>query len=284
MFATTAARLREVVAKEIAASIHIHRESRQFLDEQYNFPVGPPIDEEVDDFLASNALLDPEVGEQLLDPGLLGFHAKGVRVSIAWFREFKEALQAWAHNQTWLAADEPWLKAARLVQPIDTLLWVPNTVTRPGWVDTSPSALILAAELLASGRSLCDLTWREFEELIGELLERKGWRVQVTRGSKDGGVDVIADLDDPVIGQLRALWQAKKYAASRKVQLSEVRELSAVRAEQRATKAIVVTTSRLTRGALEWIKRDTYALDYREGSDVQAWIRETVWGQGKNDA
>lgn len=275
---TNAARLREMIAKRIWRYIDMHRESRRYLDEQYDAPTGPPTDDEINDFLASNPMFDSDTVEQLSDEGFLGFEANKVSASVAWLREFKEAIQAWADNQTWLAADEPWLNVVATISTPQTELWTPTSIGKPQWVDASPSALLLAADLLKSGRSLCDLHWREFERLIGDLLERKGWKVEVMRGSKDGGVDVIADIKDPVLGYLRAVWQAKKYAQSRKVGLSEVRELSAVRVEHGATKGVIVTTSRLTRGAIDWIKRDIYALEYKDGTQVESWIRDTAWG------
>jgi len=46
----------------------------------------------------------------------------------------------------------------------------------------------------------------------------------------------------------------------------------------RATKGVVVTTGRLTRGALDWIRRDKYRLDYKDAQKMEAWIRSKILG------
>ena len=108
--------------------------------------------------------------------------------------------------------------------------------------------------------------------LLGELLGKEGWIVQTTRGSKDGGIDVIAKKNDFILGEIKTIWQAKKYGNENKVSLRDVRELSAIRETEGSTKGIIVTTSKLTRGALEWVQRDLYRLAYLEGSQIEEWI------------
>lgn len=110
-------------------------------------------------------------------------------------------------------------------------------------------------------------------------MEAEGWRVKVTQASRDGGIDVVATKSDETLGEIRSVWQAKKYRPTNKVKLSEVRELSAVCEAERATKGVMVTTSRLTRDAIEWVKRDIYRLGYKEHDHVKRWIEGVVWGQ-----
>ena len=56
------------------------------------------------------------------------------------------------------------------------------------------------------------------------------------------------------------------------VRLSHVRELSAVRESFDATKGIIVTTSRLTREAIEWIRRDACKLSFKDNQKLIEWI------------
>lgn len=102
------------------------------------------------------------------------------------------------------------------------------------------------------------------------------------RGTKDGGIDIVSERVDPDLGDLKALWQAKKYAPKNKVRLSQVRELSAVRDRIQATKAIIVTTSSLTRGAIEWVRQDLYRLGAREQGEMELWVKDLVLGQQGN--
>jgi DNA-binding response OmpR family regulator len=161
-----------------------------------------------------------------------------------------------------------------------TEFWTPSS-TRPGWLALSPSAMLLATDLLNSGRRLSDLTPRQFEELIGQLLEGDGWRVVVTRPSRDGGVDVVASRDEPEIGIVRSVWQAKKYGRSNHVSLGQVRELSGVVDSERVTKGMIVTTSRLSRDAIAWVRRDQYRLGYKDRAQVERWVLDRVIGKDR---
>ncbi len=91
-------------------------------------------------------------------------------------------------------------------------------------------------------------------------------------GTKDGGVDIVAVKDMKEAGFYKALWQAKKYKMSNKVGISTIRELADVRNEFGANKGILVTTSFLTRGALERVHRDNYILGKVDRSDLNKWI------------
>ncbi len=273
----TAQELRDIVQEQIAHTIETHRASREVMERvSYDKPTGEPTDEEIDEFIVSNALLDGETQEQLVDPGLLGFHAKTARASASWLRAFRRNVRDWAENESWLAADQPWRVWVVARRPAETTLWQPGETPQPGWLASSPAALLLAADLLRAGRLLSELPWRDFEELIGALLEAEGWSVTVTKPSKDGGVDVVATKNDPIIGVVRAVWQAKRYGPTRRVRLSEVRELSAVVDTERATKGIIVTTSRLTKDAIDWVRRDLYRLEYKDAQKVEAWVLRTL--------
>jgi restriction system protein len=256
----------EIAAEEISPHIEKHRELRMKKDPKFLLPEGPPTEEEVLQFLTSPPYSIFAFSHYDSDP------SQGI-VSVD-LKSFRESVRKWSSLP--LLSLMEFHVGRYAIDPDETTLWVPNGSARPTWIDTSPSILLLAEEILAKRRTLYELSWRDFEYLIGELLEREGWSIQVTRGSKDGGIDVIAVRQDPIIGSVMTLWQAKKYSLLRKVRLSEVRELSAIRAEEKATKALMVTTSHLTRGALEWIRRDRFLLGYKEKEQVEDWIRHLI--------
>jgi tetratricopeptide (TPR) repeat protein len=100
--------------------------------------------------------------------------------------------------------------------------------------------------------SLDALSGIEFEGLITQLLERMGFRAEMTKASGDGGVDIVATLDQPVSGG-RYLIQCKRYAPDSLVGAATVREFyGALTADQRAVKGILITTSRFTAQAKEF--------------------------------
>jgi hypothetical protein len=279
----TAQQLRDMIEDAIAASIEIHRGSRESNErESYERPKGRPTDEEIDDFLMTNPLLDEETQDHPVQPGLLGFSANTARTSTGWLRKFRKNLADWAENNSWLAADLPWADRVVVPQPVASSLWRPSESERPGWLASAPAALILGADLLREGRLLSEIPWRKFEELIGALLEAEGWRVDVTQPSKDGGIDVVAVKNDKILGAIKSVWQAKRYGPKRIVRLNEVRELSAVVDMQRATKGVIVTTSRLTKNAIDWIRRDNFRLGYKDAREVESWIRTVVLGQQRD--
>ncbi|HYK00351.1 MAG TPA: restriction endonuclease [Thermoanaerobaculia bacterium] len=273
----TAQDLRDVVSAIIAPGIKIHRAARNAQGLEIEYEIGPePCDEEIDDFIASNVLFDEELRMHLIDPGLLGFHSQTGTGSQEAIDEFRRQVGQWAASPEWLEARLPWLPNGSTCDSADSLLWIPDTGPRPGWVVAARSYVLLAAQMLSRGRLLSELSPRDFEFLVGELLEHDGWRVEVTRGTRDGGMDVIATRTDQSLGELRTLWQAKKYAPGNNVRLSQVRELSAVLERERASKALIVTTSQLTRDALAWIRRDTYRLGAKNRKAVEAWVLEAA--------
>ena len=137
----------------------------------------------------------------------------------------------------------------------------------------------LLRKLQRKGQRLDGLTWRQFEKLIAELLETDGYEVQLMRGTKDGGVDVIATKDLGVSGHFRGLWQAKKLAGSRRVGISTIRELADTRDEFGASKGLIVTSTFLTKGALERVERDRYTLGKVDRKDLDAWIARILRGE-----
>jgi hypothetical protein len=155
-----------------------------------------------------------------------------------------------------------------------TEIWQPNK-SIPVWVEKNYGYIILAQKILKQGKNISEMHWRDFEKLIGDLLEFEGWDVDVTRSSKDGGVDVIAIKKDPTLGLIKTVWQAKKYGTNSLVQVKDVRELSALIDNFNATKGIVVTTNNLTKGAIDWIKKDIYRIDYKDRNQLNDWITKS---------
>jgi len=89
--------------------------------------------------------------------------------------------------------------------------------------------------------SLEAMSWREFEQLVGEYFRRKGFSVAETGGrGADGGVDLVVSR-----GADRYLVQCKQWKA-RRVGVESVRELYGVMAAQGAAGGYVVTSGVFT--------------------------------------
>ncbi|MEC3767242.1 MULTISPECIES: restriction endonuclease [Cupriavidus] len=95
-----------------------------------------------------------------------------------------------------------------------------------------------------SGDALRQMSWRDFERLVGELFRMRGYAVAETGGSgADGGIDLRLRK-----GNELALVQCKQWRAY-KVPVTVVRELYGVMAAQGVAQGYVVTSGQFTADA-----------------------------------
>ena len=100
---------------------------------------------------------------------------------------------------------------------------------------------------------------RKFEELVAAVFERNGYNVELTPAIKDGGKDVIATRN--VNGVPICLYiECKHYDPSDPVGVGIVRSAAGVRSHDRVNKAIIVTTSRFTRGASKFAAEEQHLI------------------------
>ena len=92
----------------------------------------------------------------------------------------------------------------------------------------------------------------EFEKLIAALLKSMGFVAELTKTTGDGGIDIEATLDRPIVGG-RYLFQCKRFAPDALVGCPTIREFfGAVIADRKAVKGVFVTTSAFTSQAREF--------------------------------
>src|SRR4051794_14892454 len=88
------------------------------------------------------------------------------------------------------------------------------------------------------------MDWDDFEHLVRELFQHEfgasGATVEVTRASRDRGVDAIVFDPDPIRGG-KLVIQAKRYTLP--VDVAAVRELYGTVVNEGALKGVLVTTS-----------------------------------------
>lgn len=105
-------------------------------------------------------------------------------------------------------------------------------------------SLLRDVEQARSAHALNDMSWREFEMLVGEAFRMKGYSIKEMGGKgSDGGVDVVLTKSGE-----KYLVQCKQWKAS-KVSVEIVRELFGVMAAMGATGGFVVTSGRFTEPA-----------------------------------
>lgn len=114
------------------------------------------------------------------------------------------------------------------------------------------------------------LNWRTFERALAAIVQRLGYEVELQRGTKDGGIDIIAVKRDPAFGGHRYLLQAKRW--SNRVGVEAVREVLFLREHYRATKACLATTSTFTRGAWQLADEYRWQLELRDYDKLLEWL------------
>lgn len=94
----------------------------------------------------------------------------------------------------------------------------------------------------------------EFERLVSALLARMEFRAEMTKATGDGGIDIVAVLDKPILGG-KYLFQCKRYAPDNLVGASTVRDFYGAVTADKAVKGTLITTSDFTAQAREFAER-----------------------------
>lgn len=93
------------------------------------------------------------------------------------------------------------------------------------------------------------LTPRQFEEFVAEILCRDGFEVELTKQTRDGGIDIFAKKKDNLASMLYGI-ECKKYSPDRPIGVSIIRELATSIRENHCNVGVLCTTSRFTTGAV----------------------------------
>jgi len=94
----------------------------------------------------------------------------------------------------------------------------------------------------------------EFERLITVLLARMEFRPEMTKATGDGGIDIVAVLDKPILGG-KYIFQCKRYGPENLVGAPTVRDFYGAVTAEKAVKGILITTSDFTPQAREFAER-----------------------------
>ncbi len=122
--------------------------------------------------------------------------------------------------------------------------------------------------------SIRALSWKEFEELLGEAFRRQGYRVRENQqGGPDGGVDLEIERD----GNLY-LVQCKHWKSA-KVGVKIVREMLGLVTARQAQGAIIVASGLFTQEAKAFAENQP--IDLVEGNQLMTLLRTT---QRRSDA
>jgi restriction endonuclease Mrr len=131
----------------------------------------------------------------------------------------------------------------------------------------------IAARVADEPKLLWRMTPRAFEQFLGKVFLTFGYDVELTKQTCDGGYDVVA-LTKNRDGKHKLLIEAKRYRHNRPVGVALVRQILSVKADKRATRAVLATTSSFTKAAKELCRQHEYELELRDFDDLMTWARD----------
>lgn len=119
---------------------------------------------------------------------------------------------------------------------------------------------------------------RLFEEFVAEIFWGFGYKVELTQKTRDGGRDIIA-IKNTEIG-LKYLIECKRPDPGNKIGIKPVRELFGVKQDEKASKAILATTSYFSKDAIQFFERNKWELESKDFNGLMDWIE--IYKKKKN--
>lgn len=156
---------------------------------------------------------------------------------------------------------------------LDSTLWTSESIADSVLIKLNEISRKLLESIAIKPELMYKLSPRKFEELIAKLLEDDGFNVQLTSKSRDGGRDIFASLSLPV-GKILTLVECKKWSANKKVSVQPIRSLYGILMSERATNAMLVTTSTFTKPAADFIKSVKYQMSLKDYDDIKFWLNK----------
>ncbi len=169
------------------------------------------------------------------------------------------------------------LRKVRSALQLAVRLGVAEVVTES---DASAALAILGRQVMDGASSvpadLMQLSGTEFEVCVTGLLQRIGFRTELTRATGDGGIDIVAYLDRPIVGG-RYLVQCKRFTDATPVGAPMVREFyGAFVADRSAVKGLFITTSSFSAQAREFVQN--LPIELVDGAQLKALLVEHMTG------
>lgn len=164
----------------------------------------------------------------------------------------------------------PWTRSG-ILGPDGSPLNVRGTVGRTLITDVRQVSSDLLQRAARSLKTLHEMPPRLFEEVVAELLRRRGYDVTLTPITRDGGKDMYAARRDD-IGSFIYVVECKRYHPLRPVGVGLVRALHGVAQHERVNAAMMVTTSVYSNPARSFARTIHYQMQLRDYFDLRRWL------------
>lgn len=132
----------------------------------------------------------------------------------------------------------------------------------------------LIFELNRKPKIINELDWRKVEELVAGLIEDKGYRVELTKQTRDGGVDIFAFGGKGLIKDEKYIIEVKHSQSNNPVRVDAVAKLAGVGEVQPHSGLILVTTTRFTKDAIKFAEKLRHRLSLNDYYDLMGWVDE----------
>lgn len=140
-------------------------------------------------------------------------------------------------------------------------------------VDFNKVSFELNRYILQNPNDLYKLSPRKFEEFVAFLFDKMGYEVTLTQSTRDGGKDIYA-LKREDIGNILTIIECKKYNQNRPVGVDIVRGIYGVLNIEKASHAMIATTSHFTSGAFDLQRELQYQISLKDHVDITNWMQK----------
>lgn len=142
-------------------------------------------------------------------------------------------------------------------------------------IDESNKAKRIIVDIYRDHTTLLKLSPREFEQTVAELLSAQGFKVELTKQTRDDGYDILAIMQLGAHQPLKFLVECKRYTKE-KIGVEIIRSFKEVIATEKANRGIIVTTSYFTKDAIKKQAEIPYLLDYKDKDAVMEWVAQYI--------
>lgn len=125
--------------------------------------------------------------------------------------------------------------------------------------------LSIIDEIKLRRKELKDLSAWRFEDLVKELFEQKGFIVEKTKQTRDGGKDLIAKT---TVGGIPFVILIECKHHNKKIGVDYVRQLFGVQNMEGVNKAVLVTSSSFTKDAIKFAERRSHLIQLIDGQSI----------------
>jgi len=135
----------------------------------------------------------------------------------------------------------------------------------------------LIAKIKQDPDQIRDITSRQFEEIIAEVFKKRGFTVELTKRTRDGGKDIVAISEDKLGIKTKFFIECKHYKEGNKIGVDVVRSLNGVKNQKEGpNKTIIATTSSFTLDAEKFVTEQmssSWDMELADYNRVMDWIK-----------